>query len=108
MLYQMRLASGGIDPISSGTFVRPDGSAAFLTSENFQMTPETFWRSEKTKANYPIGWTIAVPSEQLEFNIRPILSNQELALDPLVYWEGAFDLDGTHHGKPIHGHGYLE
>ena len=63
------------------------------------MTPETFWRSEKTQANYPIGWRIALPAEQLDFTIRPIMPNQELALDPLVYWEGAFDLDGTHPEK---------
>jgi predicted secreted hydrolase len=108
MLYQMRLTNGGIDPISSGTFVNADGTAVFLPSENFRMTSDTFWQSPKTKANYPIGWRIAVPGERLEFTIRPIMPNQELALEPLVYWEGAFDLDGTHYGKPVRGHGYLE
>ena len=108
MLYQMRLTNGGIDPISSGTFVRADGSSLALTSADFQMTPETFWKSEKTKANYPIGWRIALPKEQLAFTLRPLIPNQELALDPLIYWEGAFALEGTRGGKPIHGRGYLE
>ena len=108
MLYQMRLTNDGIDPISSGTFVRADGSSVTLTSADFQMTPETFWQSEATKANYPIGWRIAIPKEQLAFTLRPVMPNQELALDPLIYWEGAFDLEGTRGGKPIHGHGYLE
>jgi predicted secreted hydrolase len=108
MLYQMRLTNGGIDPISSGTFVRADGSTVFLASTDFRMRPARFWRSEKTKANYPIGWRISLPAEQLDFTIRPTMPNQELVLDPLVYWEGAFDLDGTRRGKPIHGHGYLE
>ena len=36
------------------------------------------------------------------------MPNQEFALDPLIYWEGAFDLEGMRGGKPIHGRGYLE
>ncbi|MEO6971357.1 MAG: lipocalin-like domain-containing protein [Chthoniobacterales bacterium] len=108
MLYQMRLTNGGIDPISSGTFVRPDGSSVSLTSADFQMTPETFWRSKKTKANYPIGWRIAVPKEQLTFTLRPVMPDQELALEPLIYWEGAVDLTGTRGEKPTKGRGYLE
>ncbi len=108
MLYQMRLTNGGIDPVSSGTFVRADGSSVSLTSADFEMTPVRFWESEKTKANYPIGWRIAIPKEQLAFTIRPVMPNQELALEPLTYWEGAFDLEGTRGGKPLRGHGYLE
>ncbi len=108
MLYQMRLTNGAIDPISSGTFVRADGSATALTSADFQMTPETFWKSKATQANYPIRWRISVPQEKLEFTIQPVLSNQELVLDPLVYWEGAFDLAGRRAGNPVRGCGYLE
>lgn len=108
MLYQMRLTNGAMDSASSGTFVRADGSSTNLTSADFQMTPETFWRSKVTNANYPIGWRIAVPKEKLEFTLHPVLPNQELALDPIVYWEGAADLLGTHAGKPIRGRGYLE
>jgi predicted secreted hydrolase len=108
MLYEIRLTNGAIDPVSSGTFVRADGSPVSLTSADFQMIPETFWKSRTTKANYPIGWRIAVPKEQIEFTIHAVLPNQELALDPIIYWEGAFDLVGTRSGKPIRGSGYLE
>jgi predicted secreted hydrolase len=108
MLYQMRLTSGGVDPASSGTYVRADGSSATLASTDFQMTPVTFWKSKTTSANYPIGWRISVPKEELEFTIQPVLPDQELALDPITYWEGAFDLAGTCAGKPVRGRGYLE
>jgi predicted secreted hydrolase len=108
MLYQMRLTSGAIDPISSGTFVRADGTSVALSSADFQMTPESFWKSPVTKANYPIGWRVALPREQLEFRIEPMLSDQELVFSPLIYWEGAFDLIGRRAGKPIRGRGYLE
>jgi len=106
MLYQMRLTNGAIDPISSGTFVRADGTSVALTSADFQMTPESFWKSPVT--SYPIGWRIVIPKEQLDFRIRPVLADQELVFSPLIYWEGAFDLVGTRAGQPIRGRGYLE
>ena len=108
MLYQMRLTNGAIDPISSGTFVREDGTSVLLTSADFQMTPAAFWKSPATKANYPIAWRVAVSKEQLEFIIKPVLANQELVFSPLIYWEGAFDLFGKRAGKPVRGRGYLE
>jgi len=108
MLYQMRLTNGAIDPISSGTFVRQDGTSVSLTSADFQMTPEFFWKSQTTKANYPIAWRVAVSKEQLEFIIKPVLANQELVFSPLIYWEGAFDLIGTRANTPVRGRGYLE
>ncbi len=108
MLYQMRLTNGAIDPISSGTFVRADGTSVGLTNADFEMSPTSFWKSPQTKANYPIGWRVRIPKEELEFMIEPILENQELVFGPLIYWEGAFDVVGTRAGKPIRGRGYLE
>ncbi len=108
MLYQMRLTTGAIDPASSGTFVRADGTSRGLSSADFEMTPETFWKSPATKANYPIGWRVRVPKENLELKIRPVLANQELVFSPLIYWEGAFEIEGTRAGNPIRGRGYLE
>ncbi len=108
MLYQMRLTNGAIDPISSGTLVRADGTSLPLTSADFQMTPEGYWQSRATKANYPIRWRVVIPKEQLDFRIQPILTDQELVFSPLVYWEGAFDLSGTRGDRQISGRGYLE
>src|SRR4029078_6425214 len=108
MLYQMRLTNGAMDPASSGPLVRADGSALRLTSADFAMTPEAFWRSPATKANYPIGWQVLVPKEQLDFRIKPVLADQELVFSPLIYWEGAFVVAGTRAGKPLAGRGYLE
>ena len=108
MLYEMRLTNGSIDPVSSGTFVRADGSYSSLTSAEFQMKPLSFWLSPTTKAKYPIGWQVSVPRIALDFQIRPVLENQELVFTPLTYWEGAFDIMGTGKGKPLGGHGYLE
>ncbi len=108
MLYQMRLESGVADPSSSGTFVAADGSTTHLASADFRMTPIAFWKSGKTGANYPIGWSVELPELRLEFTVRAAVQNQELALLPLAYWEGAIDVEGTRAGKRIKGSGYLE
>ncbi|HEY2712403.1 MAG TPA: lipocalin-like domain-containing protein [Chthoniobacterales bacterium] len=108
MLYEMRLTNGSIDPVSNGTIVQADGSYSSLTSAEFQMKPLSFWLSPTTKAKYPIAWHVKVPRMALEFEIRPVLENQELVFTPLTYWEGAFDIVGTRNGKPLGGHGYLE
>lgn len=108
MLYQMRLANGAADPSSSGTFIGSDGVATHLPSSAFRMTPTGFWKSGKTGANYPVGWRIEVPAHGLGFTVRAAVQNQELALMPLAYWEGAIDVEGTRHGRPIRGRGYLE
>lgn len=108
MLYRMRLENGATDPTSSGTFVAADGATTHLGREDFEMTPTEFWKSESTKAKYPIGWQVEVPEMALQIEVRPELSEQELALRPLAYWEGAVEISGTKAGKPVRGRGYLE
>jgi len=72
------------------------------------MTPSSVWKSDKTGASYPIAWRIEVPAERLVLEVRAVLANQELALRPLAYWEGAVEVNGTRDGQPIRGRGYLE
>ena len=108
MLYQLRRDDGTADAGSSGTLIAPDGSAVHLPSSAFRITATDFWTSGATPGRYPIGWQIEVPEHALEFSVRAVLENQELALLPLAYWEGAVEINGTRGGKPISGRGYLE
>ncbi|MGI8820649.1 MAG: lipocalin-like domain-containing protein [Chthoniobacterales bacterium] len=108
MLYQMRLENGAADPSSSGTLVAAEGATIHLRSADFRMTPVDYWKSGKTGARYPIGWRIEIPAHQLGLEVRAALANQELALLPLAYWEGAVDVSGTRAGAAIKGRGYLE
>jgi predicted secreted hydrolase len=108
MLYQMRLESGGADASSSGTWIAANGEATHLRSSDFRMSPIAFWKSKPTGARYPIGWRVTLPAQQAEFVIRAAMENQELALGPTTYWEGAIDANGTREGKAIKGRGYLE
>ncbi len=103
MLYQMRRDDGSFDPASSGTFVAADGTATHLRAADFSMTSGATWKSDKTGAIYPVRWRVQVPSRSIDVAVHPVLDDQELALSPLTYWEGAVDILGRENGV-----GYLE
>src|SRR5204863_7068013 len=108
MLYQMRLKNGEPDSSSSGTWIASDGTATHLRSPDFRMTPIAFWQSNANGAKYPISWRVTLPGQRTAFLVRAVLEDQELALGPITYWEGAIDASGTRDGKTVKGRGYLE
>ena len=108
MLYQMRLRNGGIDSVSNGTLVAANGATTFLPSRAFAMTPVRRWKSKATGGDYPVEWRIEIPEREFSFSVKPVLDDQELALNQLTYWEGAIDISGTRAGRSIGGRGYLE
>ena len=67
------------------------------------MASSATWKSEKTGAVYPVQWRVQMPSHGIDVTVQAVLKNQELALVPLTYWEGAVDVSGTKRGV-----GYLE
>ena len=108
MLYRMRLANGGVEPSSSGTWIAADGATTHFRATDFEMTPTAFWKTNATGAHYPTGWRIVLPNQHAEFTIKAALDDQELRLGAITYWEGAVDAAGTRAGTPIKGRGYLE
>lgn len=107
MLYQIRRADGSADPFSSGTLIFPDGSTRTLTREDFSVEPQGTWHSPHSGADYPMGWIVSIPEEDLELELTPYLEDQELNLTT-IYWEGAVHIVGTHKGGPVTGSGYVE
>jgi predicted secreted hydrolase len=107
MLYQMRLKNGGIDMHSSGKWIRADGAATDLASNDFQLVPEKFWESPASKATYPIEWRLSIPKLNLKLEVAPPVMDQELNLS-VVYWEGCIRLKGWRAAKPVDGVGYME
>jgi predicted secreted hydrolase len=106
MLFQIRLADGGTDAHSAGTFVDARGRASQLSHSEFELRPMAYWTSPKTGARYPVKWHISVPSRKLEADCVAALPDQELALQgesERVYWEGAVAYSGA-----TPGIGYLE
>jgi predicted secreted hydrolase len=110
MLFQLRGRDGSVDPQSSGALVARDGSSRRLAPHEFSLVPGRRWTSPKTNATYPVEWRVQLPGEGLDLKVRPVVDGQEMASDRtgVSYWEGAVDLEGTRHGTPIKGRGYVE
>ncbi len=108
MLYQLRMRDGSADPNSSGTFVSYDGEITHIASDEFTLTPTSFYTSAESKARYPVSWQIEVPSQAIALEVTTPLEKQELVWESLAYWEGLIHVKGTRRGLPITGHGYME
>lgn len=107
MLYQLRAADGSVLPRSSGTLVAPDGSTTQLFAGDFVLTPLSQWRSPHSGAEYPASWRISLPAHNLQLEVTPYLSDQEL-LHTFTYWEGAVRISGSQGGQSVSGSGYVE
>ena len=90
--------------IHLGTIVAADGSYASIEGVNIDVLDQ--WESPRG-GTYPSRWRFRMPAEDLDIEITPYISDQEL--DTIVrYWEGAVRIEGTSAGKPISGSGYVE
>ncbi len=108
MIYRLRKKDGSADGASAGSFIAKDGSVRHLRLDEMRLTPTRFWQSAKTRGKYPIEWRVEVPSLSLALDVTTPVETQELALDPIAYWEGMIDVRGTRDGRALNGHGYLE
>jgi predicted secreted hydrolase len=82
-----------------------------LPSDAFTVTSVDTWQSPDTGAVYPSGWTISIPSEQLEISLTPTVLDQELdtrRTTGVIYWEGSQIVEATHAGEGVGGEGYVE
>jgi predicted secreted hydrolase len=91
-----------------GTYVDPAGSYRSLTREDFSIRSEATWTSPKTGGTYPMGWSVSLSEPAYELRFEPVMQDQELVSDGLIYWEGASEISGTRDGHPIRGRGYVE
>jgi predicted secreted hydrolase len=107
MLFQLRRADGSVDGFSSGTLIAADGSTRMLGPGDFSIEVTDRWRSPRTGADYPAGWTLFVPSTDLRLTLTPWLADQEMDVS-YAYWEGAVKVDGTRNGQRVAGDGYVE
>jgi predicted secreted hydrolase len=111
MLYRLRRRDGSIEPLSGGTWVRPDGSWEALRLADISLEPQKFWTSKRTGARYPIGWQIRIPRLELSLAAATRIDDQELTSERKLgpsYWEGLMSYRGTLRGEPVLGGGYLE
>jgi predicted secreted hydrolase len=105
--FQIRLDDGGVEPISHGSLVAPDGAKTELALDEVRLDVLDSWTSPHTGARYPSRWRLQVPGEQMDLTIEPFINDQELRIS-FVYWEGAVRFTGTWAGQAVSGVGYVE
>jgi len=111
MLYLMRRKDGSVDPYSSGTLVRADGTTKHLKLNDYRVEVRDHWKSPNSGANYPNKWKVSLPSHELELEITPAFAEQELITNRstrVTYWEGAVGVKGSFRKRPVAGQGYVE
>jgi predicted secreted hydrolase len=111
MLYRLRRTDGSADPVSSGTLIDRDGRGHHLTVNEFTLEPISYWTSQTSHARYPQRWHLTIPSQQLSFDLVPLMADQELSTTrstQVTYWEGAIEATGSIQGRTAHGQGYME
>jgi predicted secreted hydrolase len=101
----------GSYPLIYGTMVAPDGTVRHLDRDAFSVEVTDRWRSPTTGADYPAGWTVRIPGDDLTISLKPTVAGQELdtrATTGVVYWEGSQRVHATRHGVSLGGEGYVE
>ncbi|HSP35724.1 MAG TPA: lipocalin-like domain-containing protein [Thermoanaerobaculia bacterium] len=111
MLYQIRTTSGAPDVTSSGSLVTSNGDVIHLAHDQFVVRPLSKWTSPRSRAVYPLGWSIAIPSLKIRVRIDPLLDDQELVTrgsTRVTYWEGACRVSGSLENVSVSGDAYVE
>ncbi len=111
MLYVIRRADGSADATSSGSLVTSDGHVIPIRRDDMRIVARGRWRSPRSGAVYPMGWSISIPALKIALSVRPLLENQELvthASTRVTYWEGAVKIEGSFDAVAVSGEGYVE
>jgi predicted secreted hydrolase len=111
MLYLMRRRDGTVDPVSSGTLVYKDGTTRKLSLDAYNIRVLEQWTSPQSRATYPMGWKVRIPTEKLELEVLPFFAQQEINARKstrVTYWEGSVRIRGTMGDGEVRGLGYVE
>jgi predicted secreted hydrolase len=101
----------GSYPLIYGTLVEADGTTRHLERDAFTVAVTDRWVSPATGADYPAGWTISIPADDLEIRLTPTVAAQELdtrATTGVIYWEGSQQVEAVRAGEPLGGEAYVE
>lgn len=112
MLYRLYHLENG-EEVYGGTYIDAEGISVNLSADQIQLKELSHWRSEKSKANYPISWQISIPDLAVDVQLDALFPNQELslgvgALPKFYYWEGMCVAQGTIQGEVVQGNSYVE
>jgi predicted secreted hydrolase len=111
MYYRLRSRDGTSSPYSGGSISLADGTVVRLGPDDVTLQARDVWQSPRTGTRYPVAWRMLAPAYDLDLEIAPTLSNQEIDLS-VRYWEGAVTVSGSRTmsagNTRVSGRGYLE
>ncbi|MFL5643411.1 MAG: lipocalin family protein [Chloroflexota bacterium] len=101
----------GSYPLVYGTVVDANGNVRHLDRDAFSVQVTDRWTSPATGADYPAGWTVRIPGDDLTIDLKPTVAAQELdtrATTGVIYWEGSQVVRARRGGVALGGEGYVE
>ena len=107
MYYQIRNVDPDLAPQTTGSLVTPNGQKRDLDQGEVRLEVLEYWASPHTGARYPVQWTLAIPSEELEMDVTTVFDDQEMTVS-VQYYEGALRVSGKFRDEAIDGNGYIE
>jgi predicted secreted hydrolase len=109
MLYLLRQKDGSVTPESSGSLIDAAGHVTYLPRSAFVVAATGTWKSPHTGGVYPSGWSVRVPSANINLVLSPVLADQELAnmTGGVSYWEGDVNVRDVGSARAL-GVGYVE
>jgi len=97
---------------TAGSLITSDGHVIPIRADQIQVRHARTWHSKKSEANYPMQWSIAIPTLRIALTLDPVLDDQELVTGGgpthVTYWEGAVNVQGSYDGVVVRGEGYVE
>ena len=66
------------------------------------------WKSQKTKAKYPLQWRIEIPEFKINIVAQALVKHQEMLFGTINYWEGPMRILGRMGRKKVSGLGFAE
>lgn len=107
MYYQIRNVDPELALQTTGSLVTPNGQKRDLDQGEVRLEVLEYWTSSHTGARYPVQWTLAIPSEELEMDVTTVFDDQEMTVS-VQYYEGALQVSGKFRDAVIDGNGYIE
>lgn len=107
MGFKLRRRAGGGKPMSTGMWIKPDGSIQRFGQNEVIINSLDDWKNPRDSTHYPARWQFRIPSISMKLEIIPHVADQ--AIDhSMRYWGGAVHARGEFIGKPIDGQGFVE
>jgi predicted secreted hydrolase len=103
MLFQFRDKKNQIVP-GNWSWRAADGTVRY--GHGYELRTDSIFHDVKSKADYPLDWTIRLPDLDASFTVTPTMRDQ--IVRPSRIWEGLCSFTGTVAGAPARGDAFVE